>query len=502
MEDLYRGIGDCLEKFGGVLAGGETSSVPPGSAAVISIAATGSVRREHLVLRSTAKPGDALLVTGTLGGSIQGKHLDFTPRVVEVELAGIPLQAHRHDGSFRRPGEGSSPPGRRFRLWIPIWIARRCRSRPVARRAEALGDGEDYEILFAIEPARVPALLAAWSRRFPELRAHPHRRNGGNPGGRILDRRMGTLLRPVIRRGRDISLEIPTGRHTRRTPLRDENIMKIRFYSPFWLGLLLVCCEKPREAAAPPEKQAPPPRVTKLDRPAREELPDSPEQLRENLESAGEIESPEARNKALEEVIWNALELDPELAQEGFHQLAPGSEEKKRLIQHFAMRRAAAALDEAIQWATTLETEQEKSLAFDSIALVLADSDPLRAAQMLSESGIAGRDFDVAVVQVVQRWAAISAVDAAAWVVLFESGEARRASLKEVVSVWSHANPEGALAWMETLKDPTIHQEAVTGMAQTILEMPEEARSDLLQFATPEIRAALEKIEAAAPAKE
>ncbi len=279
--------------------------------------------------------------------------------------------------------------------------------------------------------------------------------------------------------------------------------MKIRFYSPFWLGLLLVCCEKPREeAAVPPEKQVPPPRVTKLDRSAREEQPVSPEQLRENLESAGEIESPEARNKALEEVIWNALELDPELAQQGFRQLAPGSEEKKRLIQHFAMRRAAAALDEAIQWATTLESEEEKSLAFDSIALVLADSDPLRAAQMLSESGLAGRDFDVAVVQVVQRWAAISAADAAAWVVLFEPGEARLASLKEVVSVWSQANPEGALAWMKTLKDPTIHQEAVTGMAQTIFEMPEEAGSDLLQFATPEIRAALEKLEAAAPAKE
>ncbi|MEY3895410.1 MAG: hypothetical protein RLZZ214_929 [Verrucomicrobiota bacterium] len=277
--------------------------------------------------------------------------------------------------------------------------------------------------------------------------------------------------------------------------------MSIRFYSPFWLGLLLVCCEKPRENAAPSENQVPPPRVTKLDRSARGEQPVSPEQLRENLKSAGEIESPEARNKALEEVIWNALELDPELAQEGFHQLTPGSEEKKRLIQHFAMRQAEVALDEAINWATTLETEQEKSLAFDSIALVLAESDPLRAAQMLSDSGIAGRDFDVAVVQVVQRWAAISAVDAAAWVVLFEPGEARRAGLKEVVSVWSNANPEGALAWMETLKDPIIHQEAVTGMAQTILDLPDEARRNLMQFATPEIRATVEKLEAEAPAK-
>lgn len=277
--------------------------------------------------------------------------------------------------------------------------------------------------------------------------------------------------------------------------------MSIRCYLPFWLVLLLVCCEKPREIAASTEKQAPPPRVTKLERPDREEQPASPEQLRANLKSAGEIESPDARNKALEEVIWNAMELDPELAREGFHQLSPGSEEKKRLIQHFAMRQAEDGLDEAISWAATLETEQEKSLAFDSIALVLAESEPLRAAQMLSDSGIAGRDFDVAVVQVVQRWAAISAADAAAWVVLFEPGEARRAGLKEVVSVWSRANPEGALAWMETLKDPAVHKEAVTGMAQTILELPEEGRGGLLQFATPEIRATVEKLQSGAASK-
>ena len=85
VEELYRGMGDCLETFGGVLAGGETSSVPPPSAAVISIAATGSVRREHLVLRSTARPGQPILVTGTLGGSLAGKHLNFTPRLAESE---------------------------------------------------------------------------------------------------------------------------------------------------------------------------------------------------------------------------------------------------------------------------------------------------------------------------------------------------------------------------------------------------------------------------------
>jgi thiamine-monophosphate kinase len=167
-EDLYRGIGDCLEKFGGVLAGGETSSVPPGSAAVISIAATGRVRREHLVLRSTARPGDALFVTGTLGGSIHGKHLDFTPRLAEADW----LVSHFKPTAMMDLSDGlakdlprlaaSSACG--FQLDHPA-LPRT----PGCTAAQALGDGEDYEILFAIEATHVPALLAAWSGRFPEL---------------------------------------------------------------------------------------------------------------------------------------------------------------------------------------------------------------------------------------------------------------------------------------------------------------------------------------------
>jgi thiamine-monophosphate kinase len=168
-EDLYRGIGDCLEKFGGLLAGGETSSVPEGSAAVISIAATGSVRREHLVLRSTARPGDAIFVTGALGGSIRGKHLDFTPRLVESDW----LVSHYKPTAMMDLSDGlakdlprlATASGCGFRLDRPALPLT-----PGCSSAEALGDGEDYEILFTIEAARVPALVAAWPLRFPEVR--------------------------------------------------------------------------------------------------------------------------------------------------------------------------------------------------------------------------------------------------------------------------------------------------------------------------------------------
>lgn len=168
VENLYRGIGDCLQTYGAVLAGGETSSVPPGSAPVISIAATGGVRRDRLVLRSTAKPGQILLVTGTLGGSRQGKHLDFTPRIREtnwlVSKFKPTAMMDLSDGLAKDLPRLAAASGCGFvieKAALPI--------SPGSTTAQALGDGEDFEILLAMEPDRVPGLLAAWSAGFPEL---------------------------------------------------------------------------------------------------------------------------------------------------------------------------------------------------------------------------------------------------------------------------------------------------------------------------------------------
>jgi thiamine-monophosphate kinase len=167
-EDLYRGIGDCLLAFHAVLAGGETSSVPAGSAPVISIAATGSVRREHLVLRSTAKPGQTLLVTGTLGGSIDGKHLDFTPRIKESNWLVSEFKPSAmmdvSDGLAKDLPRLAAASGCGFvldRAKLPVT--------PGSTIVQALGDGEDFELLLAIEPGRVADLLGAWSGRFPDV---------------------------------------------------------------------------------------------------------------------------------------------------------------------------------------------------------------------------------------------------------------------------------------------------------------------------------------------
>lgn len=168
-EDLYRGIGDCLKAFGAVLAGGETSSVPLKSAPVISIAAIGSVRRGHLVLRSTAQPGQTLLVTGTLGGSIHGKHLNFTPRIKETYW----LVSNFKPAAMMDVSDGLAKDLPRLaaasrcgyvldRTALPL--------SPGSSVEDALGDGEDFELLIAMPPEQVDDLLAAWAGVFPELR--------------------------------------------------------------------------------------------------------------------------------------------------------------------------------------------------------------------------------------------------------------------------------------------------------------------------------------------
>jgi len=266
------------------------------------------------------------------------------------------------------------------------------------------------------------------------------------------------------------------------------------------LSLWLVSCEKSKNQAAVTEqsKQA---RVTKSERPEREELAAKPAEPREMMKRAVAIQSLQEREQALQEIVWNAIEIDPDLAQEAFLQMTPGSEEKNQLIQHFAMTLAGENHETAMQWASGLKNDQEKALAFNSIALVVSENDPLKAAQILSDSGVAGRDLDVAVVQVIQRWADISPRDAAEWVQLLDSGEARQAGLKAIISKWIRADPRGTMSWIISLQRPEIYQDATLGMAETIFGLPKSEQEEMLQIAAPEVRAHFEKLKSSAVAR-
>ena len=257
-------------------------------------------------------------------------------------------------------------------------------------------------------------------------------------------------------------------------------------------GLLLICCDKPGPSADREDSAISKTWVPRGGHASRQPVQGSPAELRKILELAAGIESPAAREKAIGDVAWNALETDPELACEAFLQLPTGSAEKIRLIQHYAMRLAEQDPDEALIWAAKLGSEEEISAAYSQIALALAETDPRRAANLLSESGIVSREFDVAVVQVVQRWAAQSPPDAADWVVLFPPGPAREASIKIIADRWLQADAQSAFSWLANLQDPGIRREAVLGLEEAILQQPSNIRDTWLQQADNGIQSELE----------
>lgn len=167
-EGLYAGIGTGLRAFGAVLAGGETARVPHGSAAVISVAATGSVARQNLVLRSTGRVGDVLMVSGRLGGSIAHKHLNFQPRLKEADW----LVSNFKPTAMMDVSDGLAKDLPRLAEASGCGFELDFDALPKSEGCgvdQALGDGEDYELLMAVAPERVADLKAAWARQFPDL---------------------------------------------------------------------------------------------------------------------------------------------------------------------------------------------------------------------------------------------------------------------------------------------------------------------------------------------
>src|SRR4051812_35331900 len=81
---LYEGLLPLAAEFGVNIAGGDTNTYD--GPLVLSVTALGTTSGRGPLTRSGGQVGDWLLVTGSLGGSILGHMLDFTPRVTEAML--------------------------------------------------------------------------------------------------------------------------------------------------------------------------------------------------------------------------------------------------------------------------------------------------------------------------------------------------------------------------------------------------------------------------------
>jgi thiamine-monophosphate kinase len=170
IEEIYRGAAHLAKRCGLAIVGGDTSRGPT---LELHVFAVGRVARGKAVLRSGARVGDAVYVTGTLGGSGAGRHLSFTPRLAEGQwLAKGGWATSMMDVSdgvatdlprlLAASGVGARLEAKR----VPVSpAARRLRDRRTPLE-HALGDGEDFELLFTVPARRTDAFESAWRRRF------------------------------------------------------------------------------------------------------------------------------------------------------------------------------------------------------------------------------------------------------------------------------------------------------------------------------------------------
>ncbi|MCL2330712.1 MAG: thiamine-phosphate kinase [Phycisphaerae bacterium] len=83
VKKLYEGIAGIAEEFSCAIVGGDTNSWTGPLVIDVAMAAEPMAIRGP-IRRSDAQVGDIIYVSGSLGGSINGRHLSFTPR---IELA-------------------------------------------------------------------------------------------------------------------------------------------------------------------------------------------------------------------------------------------------------------------------------------------------------------------------------------------------------------------------------------------------------------------------------
>lgn len=165
--EIFEGVYEYAERFQVAIAGGDTNvwSGP----LVVSLTAIGEVTPKGAWLRSGARPGDAIVVSGALGGSLLGKHLNVEPR---IDLAqALVHQFEIHAATDISDGLGidllsifsASGCGAELHLdKIPISAeaVRMAKTSGKDPLEHAMADGEDFELLLAMPPEEARRLPA------------------------------------------------------------------------------------------------------------------------------------------------------------------------------------------------------------------------------------------------------------------------------------------------------------------------------------------------------
>jgi thiamine-monophosphate kinase len=166
VEQLYRGLRRAAKRFKVSIVGGEMSGTS--GPVAISVSVVGFVERNRCVSRRGGKAGDDLFVTGRLGGAVKKKHLQFIPRIVESRwlTRNFPVHAMMDLSD----GLGADLP--RLAKASRVGFTIEMENLPLARGAKidnAISEGEDYELLFAISPRERTRLEREWPKKFRKL---------------------------------------------------------------------------------------------------------------------------------------------------------------------------------------------------------------------------------------------------------------------------------------------------------------------------------------------
>lgn len=177
LAEFYRGLAAVSRAYRVPIVGGDVAQMPAGFAATLTL--LGEAHGSRVLTRVGARVGDAIYVTGTLGGSRSGHHWRFTPRLAEgAWLARQPEVRSMLDLSdgLAKDLPALTPPGTEASLapdTLPIspTALRLARAGGETARQRALTDGEDYELLFTVDgKADQAAWGRRWRRAFPRVR--------------------------------------------------------------------------------------------------------------------------------------------------------------------------------------------------------------------------------------------------------------------------------------------------------------------------------------------
>lgn len=163
--EIYEGVCEMAEQFNVALAGGDTNCWA--GPLVLNLTAIGRSVDGIIWTRCGARADDLIVVTGQLGGSLLGKHLDFVPRVELARQIRGKVDIHAamdiSDGlsvDLLRMCDASGCGAILELDRIPIAEAAQQRATTSGKLAveHALGDGEDFELLLAVPPSELDRL--------------------------------------------------------------------------------------------------------------------------------------------------------------------------------------------------------------------------------------------------------------------------------------------------------------------------------------------------------